>query len=159
MGLKKGHQSLLYCEAGGRKRGLQPPALLPFCFPFWEVGKGVYWLVRLVHVWRVEQRQDFRLYVDSIPELARLEGFLTLPPTPSLSASSLAFRALSLPVKLQWPAELAASVSVLHVAAGQPPSRAVSASEWRRRVGPGLARSWTGIRIKAAGQGGGEGHG
>lgn len=80
MGLKKGHQSLLYCKAGGRKRGLQPPALLPFCFPFWEVGKGVYWLVRLVHVWRVEQRQDFRLYVDSIPELARLKGFLTLPP-------------------------------------------------------------------------------
>lgn len=75
MGLKKDiYKSLLYCKAGGRKRGLQPPAFFPFCFPFWEVGKGVYWLLRLVHLWRVEQRQDFRLFVDSSPELARLQG-------------------------------------------------------------------------------------
>jgi hypothetical protein len=97
MGLEKGTRAGCTAKPAAAREGckLQPPAFLPFCFPFWEVGKGVYWLVRLVHLWRVEQRQDFRLYVDSIPELAHLKDFLTLPPTPS-SASSLSFHALPL---------------------------------------------------------------
>lgn len=124
LGLEKGTRAGCTAKLAAAREGckLQPPAFFPICFPFWEVGKGVYWLVRLLHLWRVEQRQDFRLYADNIPELARRQGLFDAATHTIIERFIPRLPCVAFAVKLQWPAGLAASASVLHVAAGQPPT-------------------------------------
>lgn len=73
MGLKKGTRACCLQSRWPQERAATT-SFFANLLPFREIGEGIYWLVMLVHLWRTEQRQDFRLYVDSSPELGRRQG-------------------------------------------------------------------------------------
>lgn len=123
----------------GRKRGPQQTARFPlwhFCFPFWEVGKVNYWLLRLMSV----------AHGRAMERLDAFRGLLTLSPTSRrgwMLPSFFSFCRIP-PIHGRTsivPAELTDIASVPYAAVREPPSRAVFVSEWRRRFGPGLKKS------------------